>query len=130
MAPNGRWRTVGATLAVGSIYDGAFGVAILLATRPAAALLGLEVPADPIYLYLNGVFLILLGAIYAAAALAPDRYRLMAPISAGGRALGFALFAWAWAGGRPQAFLVLGVVDLAIGIATALAWWRAARLSD
>ena len=130
MTPGGSWRTVGIAMAVGSIYDLVFAVAILGFTRPAAAILGLEVPADPVYLHLNGVFLLVLAALYAAAARAPERYRAVAPISAGGRTLGFALFASVWSGGRPATFLLLGVADLAIGVVTILAWRRAVRLSD
>ena len=130
MTATGSWRTVGIVLAVGSIYDLVFAVAILGFTRPAASILGLVVPDDPVYLYLNGVFLLLLAGVYAAAARAPQRYQVIAPISAGGRALGFMLFAWAWSGGRPPVFLALGFADLAIGIATLLAWRRAVRLSD
>ena len=121
---------VGIVLAAGAAYDLVFGVAILGFTRPAAAFLGLLVPGDPVYLYLNGVFLLLLAGVYAAAAREPERYRAVAPISAGGRSLGFLLFLWAWAGGRPSIFLTLGLADLAIAVATLLAWRRAARLSD
>jgi len=121
---------VGIVLAAGAAYDLVFGVAILGFTRPAAAILRLQVPGDPVYLYLNGVFLLLLAGVYAAAAREPERYRAVAPISAGGRSLGFLLFLWAWAGGRPSIFLTLGLADLAIAVATLLAWRRAARLSD
>jgi hypothetical protein len=130
MAPGGKWRMVGIALAVGSAYDLGFGVAILGFTRLAASTLGLEIPADPVYLYLNGVFLLVLGALYAAAALEPERYRLIPPISAGGRTLGFLLFVWAYRGGRPITFLALGLADLAIALATVVAWRRAVRLSD
>jgi len=130
MAQGGRWRTVGIALTLGAAYDLAFGVAILGFTRPAASLLGLEVPGDPVYLYLNGVFLLLLAGLYAAAAREPERYRAIAPISAGGRALGFLLFLWAWTGGRPSIFLALGLADLALAVATLVAWRRAASLSD
>lgn len=128
-----RWHRVGAVLAFGAAYDAAFGIAILAFTRPSAALLRIEVPADPVYLYLNGVLLLLLAGLYAAAAREPERYRAVAPVSAAGRVLGFALFLWAWSSGRPPAFLVLGVADLAIAVATLALWWRAHRgspLSD
>jgi hypothetical protein len=125
-----RWRTVGIVLAVGAIYDLAFAVAILGFTRGAASILGLTIPEDPVYLYLNGVFLLLLAALYGAAAHAPERYSAVAPVSAGGRVLGFFLFAWAWHGGRPATFLALGVTDLLLGLLTIVAWQRAARLSD
>lgn len=116
--------TLSRMLAIGAAYDVFFGVAILAFTAPAAALLGLTVPADPIYLYLNGVFLLILGAVYAAAAADPGRYPAVAPISAGGRVLGCVLFVWAWRGGGPRTFLALGLVDLALGAATLAAWRR------
>jgi len=125
-----RWRTVGVVLALGSGYDMLFGVAILGFTRSAASILGLQVPDDPVYLHLNGVFLLVLAGLYAAASREPERYRAIAPISAGGRTLGFLFFTWAWAGGRSTVFLALGLADLAIAAVTVLAWRRAARLSD
>jgi hypothetical protein len=126
----GRWRGVGIVLGVGAVYDLVFGLAILGPTRLAASILGLTVPADPVYLYLNGVFLLLLAGLYAAAAREPERYRAVAPIATLGRLLGFAVLAWAGRGGRPAAFLALGLADLALAAATAGTWWRAVRLSD
>jgi hypothetical protein len=125
-----RWRTVGIVLALGAGYDLVFGVAILGFTRSAASVLGLQVPSDPVYLYLNGVLLLLLAGLYAAAAREPERYRAIAPISAGGRTIGFLLFVWAWAGGRPTTFLALGLADLALAAVTIIAWRRAVLLSD
>jgi hypothetical protein len=130
MPEGARWRRLGIALGVGAVYDLAFGLAILGLTRPAASILGLQVPADPIYLYLNGVFLVLLGALYGAAAFEPDRYRAVAPISAAGRTLGFVLFVWGWRGGRPTAFLILGLADLALALWTLVAWRRDANVSD
>jgi hypothetical protein len=121
---------VGWALAVGAAYDLVFGVAILGFTRRAASILGLDVPGDPIYLYLCGVLLLLLAAIYAASSRDPERYRAIPPIAAGGRSLGFVLFAWAWAAEHPPVFLALGLADLALGAATFMAWQRAVRLSD
>src|SRR5258705_13496013 len=115
MGTMGRWRPVSMVLAIGAAYDLGFGVAILAFTRPAASVLGLQVPSAPVYLYLNGIFLMLLAAVYAAAAREPERYRAVAPISAGGRLLGFAFFVWAWVQGRPAAFAALGVLDLLLG---------------
>lgn len=130
MGQGERWRMVSRVLAVGAGYDLVFAVAILGFTRSAASMLGLQVPNDPVYLYLNGVFLLVLAGIYAAAAREPERYRAIAPISAGGRTLGFLLFTWAWAGGRPATFLALGLGDLALAAATIMAWRRSSRLSD
>ena len=126
----GRWRAVGRLLAAGAVYDLVFAVAILAFTRPSAALLGLAVPDDPVYLLFNGIFLILLGALYLVAAREPQRYSAVAPVSAGGRILGFLFLTWAWLGGRPPAFLALGAADLAIGLATFALWRRAIALSD
>jgi hypothetical protein len=125
-----RWRTAGIVLAVGAVYDLVFGVAILGFLRPAASILGLPIPDDPVYLYLNGVFLLLLGSLLVAAARQPERYRAVAPISAGGRMLGVILFLWAWMDGRPVGFLVLGLGDLGLAVATFATWRRAVALSD
>ena len=117
-------------LAFGAVYDLLFGVAILAFTRPLASFLRLPVPADPVYLKLNAVLLLILAAVYAIAAREPERYRAIAPIAGLGRALGFLFFLRVFAGGRPTAFLALGIADLVIGIATLLAWRRAVVLSD
>jgi len=130
MTSAGRWKTVGIALGIGSAYDLGFGVAILGFTAPAARVLKLAVPADPIYLGLNGLLLILLAGLYAAAAREPERYRAVAPIAGLGRVLGFVFFALAFASGRPAAFLGLGLADLALGLATLGAWRRASLLSD
>ena len=130
MTHGGRWRVVGVALAIGAAFDLVFAVAILLFTRPTATMLGLQVPDDPVYLYLNGVLLVLLAGLYAAAARQPERYRAIPPISAGGRTLGFLLFLWAWGGGRPAVFLAVGLADLALALATFMAWRRAITLSD
>lgn len=125
-----RWRRVGIALAVGSAYDLGFGVLILAWTRPAASLLGLSVPADPIYLHLNGVLLLLLAGLYGAAATDPARYRAVAPIAGGGRLLGFVFMLRVFSLGNERAFLWLGVSDLLLGLLTLLLWWRADALSD
>jgi len=123
-------RRVGYALASGAAFDGVFAVAILAFTRQAAAILRIDLPADPVYLYLDGVLLLILAAVYAAAAREPERYRAVAPLSAAGRGAGFILFLWAWLGGRPATFLALGFADLAIGVATFALWRRAMALSD
>jgi hypothetical protein len=127
---SGQSRRLGYALAAGAAYDGVFAVAILGFTQPAAAILRIDLPADPVYLYLCGVLLFILAAVYAAAALDPGRYVAVAPVSAAGRGAGFALFFWAWLGGRPPAFLAMGLADLAIGVVTIMLWRRAATLSD
>jgi len=103
---------VGASMWAGAAYDLAFAVAILFFGRPAAELLGLVRPDDPVYLGLVGVLLALLAALYVLPALDPRRYRGVVAVAAGGRLLGFLYLAWAWSGGRPRAFLALALGDL------------------
>ena len=129
IAAESRWRMLGRVMGGGALFDGAFALAILGPTRLAAGLLGLEVPADPFYLYLNGVLLLLLAGVYTLPALDPRRYHAVAPVSGAGRLLGSALFVWGWSGGRPAAFLALGLCDLAIGGATLWAWARTRRVA-
>jgi hypothetical protein len=123
------WRMLGRVMGAGALFDGAFALAILGPTRLAASLLGLTVPADPFYLYLNGVLLLLLAGLYALPAVDPKRYHRVAPVSAAGRFLGFALFVWGWSGGRPAAFLALGAADLGIGGLTLWAWASTRRVA-
>jgi hypothetical protein len=120
-----RWRGVGASMAAGAIYDLAFAFALFAALRPAAYLLRLPVPDDPVYLRFIGVFLAMLAAMYLLAARHPQRYQGVIVVAAAGRAGGFAYLAWAWLGGRPTAFLVLAVADLAFGLAHAVLLLRA-----
>lgn len=130
MTVGDRWRAVGRILAIGAVVDGAFGIAILALTRPAAQVLGLAVPDDPTYLGLNGVLLLILAGIYAAAAGDPRSYRLVPPLSAAGRGLGSLFFLWAWRRGGPAAFACFALLDFAIGALTLIAWRRAEQVSD
>lgn len=121
------WGSVAISMGAGAFYDFAFAAAILAFTHPAASLLGLDVPADAVYLHLNGVFLILLGAIYLLAARRPERYQGVVAVAAAGRALGFVYFMLAWSAGRPPAFLVLALGDLAFAVVHAVLLLRARR---
>lgn len=114
-------------MAAGAVYDLVFAGAILFATAPAAAILGLEVPEDPVYLRLNGVFLVLLAGLYFLPALDPRRYRGVVLVAACGRTLGFLYLALVWWQGRPRAFLLLALADLAFAAAHAVLLLRAAR---
>ncbi|MBZ5640573.1 MAG: hypothetical protein LAO51_17690 [Acidobacteriia bacterium] len=122
-----RWRWVARSMALGAAYDAAFAAAILAATGWAAALLRLEVPPDPVYLRLNGVFLLLLAALYLLPALDPARYRGIVAVASAGRFLGFAFLAAAWVEGRPAAFLGLALGDLVFAAAHAVLLVRAGR---
>jgi hypothetical protein len=116
-------------MAFGSFYDLVFGLSILFAPSTSSALLRIPLPGDMFYLHLNGVFLLLLAALYALPAVRPERFHPIAPIAAAGRVVGFAVFTLAWRGGRPLTFLVLACADLAIGLVTAAAWAKARRHS-
>ncbi len=112
-------------MACGAVYDLGFAVAILIFTAPAAGFIGLAVPADAVYLKLNGIFLLLLAGLYSLPAAAPRRYAGVVAVAAAGRTLGFLFFAGIWAAGAAPAFLVLGVVDLIFGAAHAVLLRRA-----
>jgi len=122
-----RWRAVAWSMAAGAAYDWVFAVSILLFTEPAAEVLGLEVPPDPVYLHLSGVLLLLLGALYALAVVAPERHQRIVAVASGGRAIGFLFLASAWAVGRPSAFLAVALGDLALAIAHAVLLFVARR---
>ena len=116
-------------MALGAAYDAAFAAGILVFTRSAAALLGLTVPPDPVYLRLNGIFLLLLAGLYLLPAVDPFRYRGVVAIASAGRFLGFAYLATAWLEGRPSAFLALALGDLVFAVAHAVLLRRALRTS-
>ena len=97
----------------GAAYDLLFGVAILFASGPAAEVLGLGLPADPVYLRLNGVFLLLLAGLYLLPGIAPQRYQGVVAVGAVGRLLGFFYLGWVWLAGQPPVFLALALGDLA-----------------
>ena len=99
-------------MGAGALYDLAFAAAILFFPVPAARLLGLALPADPVYLRLNGVFLVLLAALYLLAFLEPRRYLGVVVVAIGGRILGAVYLAWVWAGAGPIAFAGLAGGDL------------------
>jgi len=116
-------------MACGAAYDLCFAVAILLFTVPAAAVLGLAVPQDPVYLKLNGIFLLLLAALYSLPALAPKRYSGVVVLAVAGRALGFLFFTWIWFGGGEKVFLLLGTADLMFSLLHGFLLWRTGRSS-
>jgi hypothetical protein len=112
-------------MAIGAAYDAAFAAAILVVPRPAAVLLRLEMPADPVYLRLNGILLLLLAGLYLLPASDPIRYRGVVAVASGGRFLGFVYLSWAWLEGRPPAFLGLALLDLAFALAHTVLLLRA-----
>ncbi len=100
------------SMLAGAVYDIVFAAAILFFPRPAARILSLELPADPVYLELNGIFLLILAGMYLLPVLDPRRYRGVVRIAAGGRFLGFLFLGTAGWSDREPAFLVLAMGDL------------------
>jgi hypothetical protein len=130
-----RWRWVAWSMAAGALYDLGFSAAILLFREPAADLLGLPLPRDPVYLGLVGVLLALLAGLYALAAISPERYQGVVLVAAVGRLAGFAYLGVAWLAGRPDAFLTLAIGDLVFALlhATLLVaarWHRGAQVHE
>jgi len=113
------FRPLGISMALGAVYDAAFGVAILAFLAPSAALLGLEVPADPLYLRLDGIFLLILAGIYAAVARDPARHVAIVRVAIAGRTAGFAYFVWARSAGGAPVLTWLAIGDLAFAVAHA-----------
>lgn len=110
------WRRLGLSMALGAFYDLAFGVAILFFAAPAARLLGLALPGDPVYLRLNGVFLLILAAFYALPALDARRHAGIVGVAIAGRFAGFLYLGGVWLRGWPPAFLALALGDLGFAL--------------
>ena len=108
----GAWRGLARSMALGAAYDLAFGVLILFFPARGADWFGLALPADLVYLRLNGVFLLMLAGLYLLPALDPRRYAGIVVVAVAGRFLGFLYLGGAWLAGRPFTFLALALGDL------------------
>lgn len=111
-----RWAQVAWSMWAGAAYDLLFAAAILLCDRRAAGWLGIDLPADPTYLHLNGILLILVAALYALAGLWPVRYQGVVAVAAGGRFLGFLFLVGRWWAGAPTAFAALALGDMGFSV--------------
>ena len=114
-------------LRAGALFDGAFGLAMLLMPTMAARLLGTPLPEDMTYFSLAGLLLVILAGLYVIAAGSPSRHRL-AVVAGLGRICGVAILCKAALSGLGPAFWVAGLIDGSLGIlhlATALAHRRA-----
>jgi hypothetical protein len=114
-------------MVAGAAYDFAFATAILGFRVPAARLLGLTLPEDPTYLQLNGILLLLLGAIYLVAGADPHRHQNLIAVVAAGRFLGFVFLFAVWVSGRPPAFFGLALGDLFFALLHVVLLLRARR---
>jgi hypothetical protein len=120
-------------MGIGSAYDAAFGVTILLFADTAGRWMDLPLPEDRTYLGLNGVLLLLLAGLYALPARDAVRYRGVVAVAAAGRGLGFFYLGAVWLTGHVSAFAWLALGDLAFAVAHAgflAAAARGAQVSD
>jgi len=124
------WRRLARSMLAGALYDLGFASAILLIPGTAAGWLGLKLPADPVYLQLNGVLLVLLGAAYLLPAGDPRRYEGVIHVAIGGRFLGFLYFLKVFWSGGVGTFLLLGLGDLAFSLLHAVLWLSARKTTQ
>ena len=125
-----RFRLLGllrGSLVAGAVYDLAFAVLMVAAPGIPARILKLPLPPLPegrFYLWIMAVFLLMLAALYLAAAYDPRRYSVIIAVAIGGRALGAAAFAAAVLTGSGLGGLVpLAAADLAFSVLHAASWW-------
>jgi hypothetical protein len=115
------------SLVAGALYDLAFAVLMVAAPRLPARILKLPLPPLPegrFYLWILATLLLMLAALYLAAAHDPRRYSAIIAVAIGGRVLGAAVFAAAALTGSGLGGLVpLAVADLAFGALHAASWW-------
>jgi hypothetical protein len=111
-----RLRWIAWSMRAGALFDLFFAVAILGFTARAARTLGLVVPADPVYLKLSGVLLLLLAGLYCLPGWWPRRYRGVVVVAAAGRFIGAVYLGLAWWGGQPTVFLAVALVDLGFSL--------------
>ena len=123
-----RWRWVSLSMVTGALYDLIFAMAILLFPARAAGLLTLDLPEDPVYLNLNGIFLLLLAGMYILPGLDPNRYRGVIEVAIAGRFLGFLYLGSVWWAGREGPFLLLALGDLTFALWHAAVLWRATAI--
>lgn len=128
-----RFRLLGllrGSLVAGALYDLAFAVLMAAAPQVPARILNLPLPPLPegrFYLWIMATLLLMLAALYLAAARDPRRYSAIIAVAIGGRVLGAALFALAaMTAGRGHGLgglVPLAIGDFAFGAVHALAWW-------
>ncbi len=105
---------------VSFIYDVSIGVVLLVGRDWLARTFGVPSPQPPIFLELNAVFLLAVGAGYLLPYAEPERYRgylwVMGPFLKGGGALAFV--ADHYAHGSPRAFLLFAASDALVALLT------------
>jgi len=100
------------SLLFGAIYDWFFGLFILFLPSVLAKIIRLDMPAEEVYLRLNGLLFLIIGAFYFLYWLDKKSYSAVVPIAIGARTSGFLFFLVAWAVFEyPFTFLLLGIGD-------------------
>jgi uncharacterized protein YjeT (DUF2065 family) len=100
------------SLLLGAVYDWFFGLSLLLIPALLAKIISLEMPAEQIYLRLNGLFLIIIGVFYALYWFHREKYPAVPLIAVLARFSGLIFFTGAWAlFSYPITFLLLGLGD-------------------
>lgn len=125
-----RFRLLGllrGSLVTSALYDLAFAVLMVAAPQIPARILNLPLPPLPegrFYLWIMATLLLMLAALYLAAAHDPRRYSAIIAVAIGGRALGAAAFAVAALTGSGLGGLwPLAAADLAFSLLYAASWW-------
>lgn len=115
------------SLVLGALYDAVFAVLMIAAPQIPARILKLPLPPLPegaFYLWIMATLLLMLAALYLAAAQDPRRYSAVIAVATAGRVLGalaFAVAAWRHPG--LGGLLPLAAADLALGVSHAAFWW-------
>jgi len=125
-----RFRLLGllrGSLVAGALYDLVFAVLMVAAPQLPARILNLPLPPLPegrFYLWIMATLLLMLAALYLAAAFDPRRYSAVIAVAVGGRAVGAAAFAVAaLTGSGLGGLLLLAAADLGFSVLYAVSWW-------
>ncbi|MES1243671.1 MAG: hypothetical protein ABUT39_18840 [Acidobacteriota bacterium] len=112
------------SLVLGALWDAAFALLLGFAPEPSARLFDLPLPPLPegaFYLWVLGVLLLMLAALYVIAARDPRRYSGILAVAVGGRILGGLVMLLAAARGVSGLY-PMAAADLAFGISHAAFW--------
>jgi hypothetical protein len=119
--------TLRASLVAGAVYDLGFAVLMVAAPEVPARLFRLPLPPRPrgaFYLWILATLLVMLAALYLAAARDPRRYSAVIAVAIGGRILGAAAFlAAALRGPDLGGLFPLAAADFTFGAVHAATWW-------
>ncbi len=117
-------RLLGTSLVLGALYDAAFAAIMVFAPELPQRMLDLPLPGEDFYLRLIAVLLLMLAALYLAAAHDLRRYTAIVLVAIAGRLLGAAvLAATAWGDPLLAGLWPLAAADFAFGAVHAMSWW-------